>query len=309
MRPPEVSIVILTRNGQRFLREVLEQVFSQDMAESFEVIVIDSSSVDRTWEIAQSFPVRAERIPVRAFSHSKTRNWGAQLARGSYVVYLTQDATPGSPHWLRNLLSDFKDERVAGVYSRQVCRQGWSSVEEEMLVPEFYGSGRQVRQMSSRGTVSADEMAGMMFFSNVSAAYRRDLLLENPFDEQLSMAEDQEWCKRMLERGWKAVYEPSSYVTHSNNHSWRALYRRRQSEWLNFALFMPLDWIPGEVLNVKNDLRFLRRAWRWVWADPGRSWFRKISDGVRIPWDRLISVCGTRRGWSLGRQRRMAFHV
>jgi len=62
------------------------------------------------------------------------------------------------------------------------------------------------------------------FFSNVSAAIRRDLLMKFPFDEELIMSEDQQVSRDLLNAGYAVVYAPASVVIHSHNYSLRTCF-------------------------------------------------------------------------------------
>ncbi|GAI52085.1 unnamed protein product [marine sediment metagenome] len=91
--------------------------------EKFEVIIIDSGSTDKTIEIAKEYPVRLIQIKPEEFGHGKTRNYGADISEGEYLVFLTQDAIPFDNNWLRYLISNLEDENVAGVYNKQIPRR------------------------------------------------------------------------------------------------------------------------------------------------------------------------------------------
>ena len=110
---PEYSIILLTKNGHRYIKEVLDAVISQTQPPAREVILIDSGSTDGTWEIASSFPISTHRIPPEEFNHGETRNLGARLAspQSRYLVYLTQDATP-LEGWLENLLRPLRADKL-----------------------------------------------------------------------------------------------------------------------------------------------------------------------------------------------------
>jgi rhamnosyltransferase len=97
----KISIIVLTKNGGALLDEVLKRVFAQEIEERFEVIAIDSGSTDSTKEILAQFPVSVEEIPPVTFNHGETRNLGARLSKGEYLVYLTQDATHGTRNGLK----------------------------------------------------------------------------------------------------------------------------------------------------------------------------------------------------------------
>jgi glycosyltransferase involved in cell wall biosynthesis len=51
---PQVTVVVAAYNAERFLRQTIESVLAQSLA-NIEVIVIDDGSTDRTREILQRF--------------------------------------------------------------------------------------------------------------------------------------------------------------------------------------------------------------------------------------------------------------
>ena len=52
---PIVSIVIRTKNEERFIGQTLSAIFGQEIEPPFEVIVIDSGSTDSTLNIVRKF--------------------------------------------------------------------------------------------------------------------------------------------------------------------------------------------------------------------------------------------------------------
>lgn len=58
-----ITIILLTKNGERYLEEVMEGIFAQRVALPFEVLAIDSGSRDRSKEILNRYPVRLVEIP------------------------------------------------------------------------------------------------------------------------------------------------------------------------------------------------------------------------------------------------------
>src|SRR4030042_1507003 len=122
---PKASILIPTKNGEEYLEEVLDMVFKQKASFSFEVIIVDSGSKDKTLEIIRRFPqIKFFQIPPEEFNHGTTRNFLASKARGEYLVFITQDAVPTDENWLKNMMEPFeKDPEVAGVFGRQSPRK------------------------------------------------------------------------------------------------------------------------------------------------------------------------------------------
>ena len=90
-RPPVVSVIICVYNGVAFLRETLESVCHQTMAD-FEILAVDDGSTDGSRELLASFP--DPRLIVLERPHSgvvRTLSTGLEAARGRYVGILDQD--------------------------------------------------------------------------------------------------------------------------------------------------------------------------------------------------------------------------
>ena len=117
---PRASIIILCKNAAQKIDSVLKGIFAGRTDFAYEVIIIDSGSRDGTKDIIAKYPVKVIEIPPNLFSHGGTRNTGASLAGGEFIVFLTQDAVPKDEYWLSRLLDNFSDSGVAGVYGRQL---------------------------------------------------------------------------------------------------------------------------------------------------------------------------------------------
>ncbi len=227
MTPPaegpagDVSVVIPVLNAARHLPALLSALRAQRPAAPREVILVDSGSTDGTPGLAAAHP-EARVVPIADFSHGRARNLGAREAKGAIVALLTQDALPSDPSWLARLLEPFADASVAAAYSRQVPREDATPMERFFLLTRF-PPGEPVRR-ERRG----DAPPGLedVFFSNVAAAVRRDVLLAHPFDEALIMSEDQQFARDVLQAGYATVYQPASVVVHSHRYGLGTVFRR-----------------------------------------------------------------------------------
>lgn len=88
MSPPLVSVILAVYNGERYLQEALDSACGQDF-DSYEIIVVDDGSSDRTAEITREFDVRY--IHQENQGPSKARNTGLNEARGELVAFLDAD--------------------------------------------------------------------------------------------------------------------------------------------------------------------------------------------------------------------------
>lgn len=217
MKKPQVSIVLLTLNAGKNFKRVLSGIFSQSF-KSFEVIIIDSSSTDNTLKIAKQYPVKIVKIKAEEFGHGKTRNYGATLAKGKYVVYLTHDAIPKNKKWLINLIKNFSDRNVVGIYGKQIPYKNTNILEVFSYLKDYPNKkGVWFNSNFNQDTV---------IFSDVNSAIRRNILKKEGFAKEIIVSEDYEWAYRMLNKGYKIVYEPTAGVIHSHNYTLIEIFKR-----------------------------------------------------------------------------------
>jgi glycosyltransferase involved in cell wall biosynthesis len=229
---PKVSVVIPTLNEASFkFEELLKKISTQEEDFEREVLVIDSGSTDGTVELARRYGAIVHQIRRQEFNHGATRNLGISLARGEYVALIVGDAVPVDERWLATMVENLEqDEQVAGVYSRQIPHPEASALTRVLASslaiasPErreqFVSDPEKYREMPPR------KRRRIAAFDDVSSCVRRSVWEEMPF-EKTNFGEDIRWGKRIVEAGYKIVYEPRSVVFHS--HERGALYDLRRN--------------------------------------------------------------------------------
>ncbi|MEA2327720.1 MAG: hypothetical protein QOE68_2679 [Thermoanaerobaculia bacterium] len=93
LHAPRVSVLLPVWNGEAFLGEAMESMLRQTFS-SFELIVIDDGSTDRTAAIAERFASLDSRVRVLRRAHegfSPALNAGLAAARGEYVARMDAD--------------------------------------------------------------------------------------------------------------------------------------------------------------------------------------------------------------------------
>jgi glycosyltransferase involved in cell wall biosynthesis len=84
-----VSVILVVRNGERFLGEALDSVFLSETT-PVEVLVIDGGSTDRTMEIARGFPL-TRVVAQEGTGIGSAYNQGIGLARGELLAFISHD--------------------------------------------------------------------------------------------------------------------------------------------------------------------------------------------------------------------------
>ena len=257
----EVSVVIPTLNAGKNFGQLLDGVASQDFDKPLEIIVVDSGSTDGTVEIARNSRL-VRLIEITNFTHGRARNIGAAGAKGSFLVFMTQDCLPADKHWLVNLLKPFSDGKVAAAFSRQTPFSDANPMEQYFLANNF-SDQRVVRQLNGKKEPGIFDV----FFSNVSSAIRRDVWEEFPFDEKIIMSEDQSFARQALLAGYKTVYEPESVVIHSHNYSLTKVFQRY------FDSLYSLYEIFGSSLDeiIRTGMRYTISEQEYIWRNH-KSW-------------------------------------
>ena len=138
----DATVVIPTKNGGELLRKVLSAVNSQVTKYSFEVICVDSGSSDNTIDIIKNSGASLYQIPPESFGHGKTRNYGASLGSGEYIVFLTQDALPANENWLESFISAMRENpEVVGGFGKHLPYDNCNLFDKRDISAFFEGFG------------------------------------------------------------------------------------------------------------------------------------------------------------------------
>ncbi len=288
----DVSIVIPVRNEAAHIEACLRGVMSQHTSMGIETIVIDSGSTDGTPEIAARFAnVRLIHQTEADFGHGKTRNLGARLSQGKWVVFLNGDAEPDGRYWLESLVRPLRrDNSLAGVFSRHLPREECPQYMQRDLMRAFPpGEGILLKPEASVNAIS---------FSTVSAAMPRAIWKAFPFSDTIAIAEDVEWAQRTLAAGYPILYEPRSRVFHSHLYSPRQIFRLKRAisratpRFSNrvSALFLGLPLCAGGGLaRIAADILFILRH-----RQPNHPIHVEIARSLAA---RIFSFSGRFSGW------------
>jgi glycosyltransferase involved in cell wall biosynthesis len=91
---PAISIVVPVFNVERYLRECLDSVVNQTLAD-IEIVCVDDASTDRSPEILREYAARDPRIRLVFLptnqSLSQARKDGVLAATGEYILFLDSD--------------------------------------------------------------------------------------------------------------------------------------------------------------------------------------------------------------------------
>ena len=256
-----VSIVIRSKNEERFISAVLGRVLEQEFPEPYEVIVLDSGSQDRTLDIVRRLPVRLVSMPPKKFTFGAALNYGGGVAQGEVVVFLSAHCIPRERSWLRTLTAPFEQRPyVAAAYGRQEPIPRVNPLEERGLEQSY--------TLRADNTVQAS-------FSNANSAVRKCIWQDFPFDEKITSGEDFLWAYT-LPTPYTIKYVHEASVFHSHPPSLRYWRKRWYEEGLMGQYLTRVHGVPDPLAEAPTQ--------------PGSSGhqhkLKRIRDTMRVLWQK-----------------------
>lgn len=193
-------MVVPTCNRSARLRRLLAALSAQEMAEPFEVIVVDDASGDdtltqlRAFETVATFPLVVVTSAVNA-GPGAARNQGWRAARGDVIAFTDDDCVP-DPGWLRSLTDGMAAADIAVGRTRPPTDQ-----------LHLIGPFSNYLDIGHNGS-----------YSTCNIAYRRDVLIKTDgFDQgrfRWPNGEDTDLGLRAVKAGYGDTYVPDALVWH-----------------------------------------------------------------------------------------------
>jgi cellulose synthase/poly-beta-1,6-N-acetylglucosamine synthase-like glycosyltransferase len=201
---PHVTIIIPTYNEEKVIAERVKNLEAlQYPADKLQVIIIDSGSNDRTYEIAQESS-GASRLDCLALRQEERKgkanavNHAIKYAKGEIILVSDANALFERDS-IQQIVRPFADKKIGGAGGRFVT-----------LGTNLVGKGEEL-YWSIEGKIREAESAiySITNFSGEFNSFRKDLGIV--LDEK-SLAEDFDLSLQIIERGYRLVYVPEAIV-------------------------------------------------------------------------------------------------
>lgn len=192
------SIIIPVYNAEKYIEECVKSIIRQTYS-SFEVILVDDESSDRSGEICDGMAKSEQRIKVihqKNGGTSGARNTGLKAARGDYVLFMDNDDYWNSTNVLEELNNQI-NESWADVIMFDNCTY-WEK-EKKMTYGNYQIKRADV--LKSENPIMYIIESGQMSRTVWNKAIKRDLIFLNKlwFKENIRN-EDTEWTARLFQR-------------------------------------------------------------------------------------------------------------
>lgn len=153
-KKPDISIVIPTLNEEKYLESALDSLRSQFTSKSYEIIIADGYSEDKTVEIAKGLADKIVYEKKRTISAG--RQAGAMAAEGKVIVSAGADMYVDS-HWLDTLTKPIFDKTHIASTGPVVPSDG--NIIEEIFAHGFLKPTAHILSKTGFHHVVADNMA------------------------------------------------------------------------------------------------------------------------------------------------------
>lgn len=195
---PIISVVIPVYNGEKTIKETIDSVLKQTLAD-FELIIINDGSIDRTLEIISS--IKDERLKVFSYPNAglaASRNRGISLAKGQYISFIDADDlwTPDKLELQLKALEENPEAAVAYSWTDCIDESG-----------KFLG---KCSYLSFSGDVRANLLLTNFIESGSNVLIRTEALKKvGYFDESRKSGEDWDmWLRLASDYSFIAVSKP-----------------------------------------------------------------------------------------------------
>ncbi len=268
---PHASVVVLNYNGERYLGPCLGSIFASDYP-SFEVIVVDNASTDRSLDLIAPYKDRVRLLRnQRNLLSTRGLNPGIRAARAPIIVLLDTD-TEVRTNWLRELILPIRTDPLVAItgskllYPDGIHLQHAGGFTRFNAIAGHYGHGEEDGEEWNRErdveyvTGAATAIRGS-FLDQVGGGLSEIF----PF-----YYEDNDICHQARRLGYRVRYVPSSVAVHHESvgmgrGSQRYLFNLHRGRARFLAKNLPLAHMPSA---IRTEL-----SWLWWNARRVDQWF------------------------------------
>ncbi len=200
---PLISVIVPTKNRADSLRRLLQSLVVQDYP-SYEIIIVNNGSSDKTEQVIKEFRVKSVMIDGGI---AEVRHYGANLAKGAILV-MTDDDCKVPPEWLTSIERSFRENPDAGIVGGRVVNVG--------------GSGDRARKGRVRlgvncSTMFDNDSGCLEVFGNANLSIRREAFDSvGGYDLAFSHGHEETDLAIRVSGSWRQIYDERISIVHHN---------------------------------------------------------------------------------------------
>ena len=209
---PKLSIVVPSFNGAKKIPTLLSALQKQ-VDQSFELIIVIDGSSDNTRQIVEAtntgFPIRI--IEQTNQGRAITKNTGAKHATADLIVFYDDDMEPEPESVLKHMAFHAHYEGLLSGNQLEFHSKHKTDIQN------YKASLSQ--KWTDKYRVGLNELnSSNLFFTAANCSIKkRDFLMLNGFDEELTDAEDFDLALRALQNNVKVYFDKSNAAIHHDS--------------------------------------------------------------------------------------------
>jgi len=219
-RLKETGVIIPTYNAMSYdTFPELIKLLSSAKNDLGKILIIDSSSNDKTVEFVTNAGFKVVVIPQKEFNHGATRDMGVKILSDKYflkyVIFLTQDSLLDSKDSLYSIIEPFENNLIGAVCGRQAPHDDADPIAQHSRLFNY----KKVSRINNKSSIHKLGLK-TAFMSNSFAAYNISILQKiSGFPKDLIFGEDMYVSAKMILDGYETYYSSEAIVKHSHNYS------------------------------------------------------------------------------------------
>lgn len=171
-----ISVIVPVYNAGKFVEETIKSILAQTY-QSFELLLINDGSKDRSGVICENYEKRDVRIKYFQKDNtgvSDTRNFGILHANGEFIVFVDADDTL-PPDALQTYIDAYQDTHADMIAANHSYDYSGKIIPRTGRVrPGLYSYGELRDRLLDDGTLT-----GILFGSVCGVFYKRDSIISN----------------------------------------------------------------------------------------------------------------------------------
>ena len=210
-----LSVIIRNRNEERHIGYTIQSVIDF-CGNDVEIIIVDNDSTDNSLRIVNTFDfldITRVNIDKNEYSPGKSLNIGVKESSNDYTMILSAHCE--ITKFDMSKVKIHLNSNMGAVWGKQIPiwdgkkisrRYMWSNFKDESSINYYSESEKRY------------------FFHNAFSMFKRQHLIEFPFDERLSGKEDRYWVNDQIEKGYDIFYDFEQEVKHHytpNGATWK----------------------------------------------------------------------------------------
>lgn len=207
----KISVIIPVYNTEKYLARCFESILNQNFTD-MEVILVDDGSTDNSPSLCDEYAARDNRVRVVHQPNagvSNARNHGLEIAHGEFIHFAdSDDFLEGNFYQdLYNLAQSSGADVCCSVYSLETKNGDFvpATTKEELLI------------MSREDALTALLSARRVSYSLCDKIFKRDVIKDVKFNEEISHNEDYVFCYEAIKRANIVAYTSQLYYRYCNN--------------------------------------------------------------------------------------------